>query len=63
MLGSYPIVIIDDFNIDMLDENSIQPNELQNFMDQYSMELQFLKITTIYGSHIGHIWTNTLIQQ
>jgi hypothetical protein len=28
---------------DMLDQNSTQPNELQNFMDQYSMELQFLK--------------------
>jgi hypothetical protein len=27
----------------MLDQNSTQPNELQNFMDQYSMELQFLK--------------------
>jgi hypothetical protein len=47
----------------MLDENSTQPNELQNFMNQYSMKLQFKKITTIYGSHIDHIWTNTLIQQ
>jgi hypothetical protein len=63
MLVSYPIIIIEDFNIDMIDETSTQPNELQNFMDQYSMEFQFKKITTIYGSHIDHIWTNTLIQQ
>jgi len=27
------------------------------------MELQFLKITTIYGSHINHIWTNAPTQQ
>jgi hypothetical protein len=27
----------------MFDQNSTQPNELQNFMDQYSMELQFKK--------------------
>jgi hypothetical protein len=32
-------------------------------MDQYSMELQFKEITTIYGSHIVHIWTNALTQQ
>jgi hypothetical protein len=41
MSVSYPIIIIDNINIDMLDENSTQPNELQNFMDQYSMELHF----------------------
>jgi hypothetical protein len=55
---SCPMIIIDDFNINMFDQNSTQPNELQNFMDQYSMELQFNKITTIYGSHIDQIWTN-----
>jgi len=49
------MIIIGDFNIDMFDQNLTQPNELQSFMDQYSMELQFLKITTIYGSHIDHI--------
>jgi hypothetical protein len=26
------------------------------------MELQFKKITTIYGSHIDHIWTNAPTQ-
>jgi len=63
MLVFYPIIIIDNFNIDMLDENSTQPNKLQNFIDQYSMKVQLEKITTIYESHIDHIWTNTLIQQ
>jgi hypothetical protein len=41
----------------MFDQNSTQPNELQSFMDQYSMELQFKEITTMYGSHIDQIWT------
>ncbi len=27
------------------------------------MELQFKEITTIYGSHIDHIWTNAPTQQ
>jgi hypothetical protein len=36
---SCPMIIIGDFNIDMFDQNSTQPNELQNFMEQYSMEL------------------------
>jgi hypothetical protein len=60
---SCPTIIIGNFNIDMFDQNSTQPNELQSFMDQYSMEFQFLKITTIYGSHIDHIWTNAPTQQ
>jgi hypothetical protein len=42
-------------------QNSTQPNELQNFMNQYSVKLQFEKIITIYESHIDHIWTNASI--
>jgi hypothetical protein len=56
-------IIIDDFNINMFDQNSTQPNGLKIFMKQYSMELQFLKNTTIYGSHINHIWTNPPTQE
>jgi hypothetical protein len=63
MLISCPTIIIDDFNINMLDQNSTQPNELQSFMDQYSMELQLKKITTIYESPIDHIWTSAPTQQ
>jgi hypothetical protein len=42
-----PIVIMDDFNIDILEQNSTQLNELGNFMKHYSMELQFKEIITI----------------
>jgi len=31
---SCPMIIIDDFNINIFDQNSTQPNELQSFMDQ-----------------------------
>jgi hypothetical protein len=55
---SCPTITIDYFNINMFDQNLTQPNELQKFMYQYSMELQLKKITTIYGSHINQIWTN-----
>ncbi len=53
-----PTIIMGDLNIDMLDQNSTHLNELGNFMKHYSMELQFKEITTIYGTHIDHIWTN-----
>ncbi len=57
------MIIVGDFYINMFGQNTTQPNELQSFMDQYSMELQLKKITTIYGSHIDHIWTNAPTQQ
>ncbi len=53
-----PMIIIGDFNIDMFDQNSTQTNQLQSFMDQ-----SIFKITTIYGCHIDHIWTNSPTQQ
>ncbi len=62
MLISCPTIIIDNFNINIFDQNSTRPNELQSFMDQYSMEVQFFKNTTIYGSHLDHIWTNAPTQ-
>jgi hypothetical protein len=37
---SCPMIILGDFDIDMFNQNSTQPNELQIFMDQYLMELQ-----------------------
>jgi hypothetical protein len=37
------MVIIGDFNIDMLDQNSTQPNKLQIFMDHYFMNFSFKK--------------------
>jgi hypothetical protein len=60
---SCPTIIIDNFNINMFDQNLTQPNELQSFMDQYSTKFQFKEITTIYGSHIDHIWTDAPTQQ
>jgi len=55
---SCPTIIIDNCNINMFDQNLTQPNELQSFMDQYSIKFQFKKITTIYGSHIDHLLNN-----
>jgi hypothetical protein len=41
---SCPMIIIGYFNIHMFDQNSTQPNELQSFVDQYSMEFKLKKI-------------------
>jgi proteasome lid subunit RPN8/RPN11 len=63
MPTSCPILIIGNFNIDMFDQNSTQPNELQTYLDYYSMELQKKEIATIYHSHTDHVSTNAPIQQ
>jgi hypothetical protein len=63
MPTSCPIIIIGHFNIDMFDQNSTQPNELQTYLDHYSMELREKEITTFYCSHIDHVSTNAPIQQ
>jgi hypothetical protein len=34
-----PTIITSDFNIDMFDQNSTQPNQLNIFMNQYSIEI------------------------
>jgi endonuclease/exonuclease/phosphatase family metal-dependent hydrolase len=36
-----PTIIMGDFNIDMYNQNSAQPNELKKFINYYSMELWF----------------------
>jgi hypothetical protein len=43
MPTSCSMVIIGDFNIDMLDQNSTQPNKLQFFMDHYFTKFSFKK--------------------
>jgi hypothetical protein len=46
------MIIIDNFNIDKFDQNLTQPNELQSFIDQYSMKIQLKFFITNYESHI-----------
>jgi hypothetical protein len=41
LLTCCPTVIIDDFSIDMFNQNSTQPNKVKNFMNCYSVELCF----------------------
>jgi hypothetical protein len=49
---SCPTIIIDDFNIDMLDQNSAQWDELKKFTWHIiQWNFQFLKIMTIYDTH------------
>jgi hypothetical protein len=65
MWMSCPTIIIDDFNIDMLDQNSAQWDELKKvYMTHYSMELpNFLKSWQFYDIHIDDILTNAATQQ
>ncbi len=52
---SCPLIIIGNFNIDMFDQNSTQPNELQSFMDQYSMKLQLKNYNNLWIPYWSHI--------
>ncbi len=58
-----PSMIIGVFNIDMLDQNLTQPNELNFFIDHYSMKFQLKKLEQFMVPHVDHIWINTHIQQ
>jgi hypothetical protein len=40
---SFSMVLIGDFNIDMFDQNSTQPNELQIFTNHYFMNFSLKK--------------------
>ncbi len=56
------IVIIDDFNINMLTHTS-QSTTLQNFMNIYDIKIILHKSTIIYNTQLDHTQTNAPIQQ
>jgi hypothetical protein len=62
MPSNCPIVIIGDFNINLL-INTIQSTTLQTFMKKYNFKPTFFKSITISDTQIDHIWTNAPIQQ
>ena len=51
------LLIIGDFNIDMLQE-TYSKNKLHHFMESRYLTLKTTKPTTISGSMIDHIWTS-----
>ncbi len=61
-LTNCPIVIIGDFNIEML-TNTLQWMELKKIMNKYGLQLVSFETTTIYNILIDHIWINVLLQQ
>jgi len=62
MPSNCPIVIIGDFNINLL-TNIIQLATLQTFMKKYNFKPTFFESTTISDTQIDHIWTNAPTQQ
>jgi hypothetical protein len=62
MLSHCPIVIIGDFNINILTK-IIQSSTLQAFINKYKFKLIFKENTTINDTQIDYIWTNAPIQQ
>jgi hypothetical protein len=55
-----PTIFIGDFNVDML-KNITSSKQLTYYMHQQNFALTFLKSTTIYNSHLGHIWNNAIL--
>ena len=57
-----PIVLVGDFNIDMLQNNG-STKELENYMCKYS--LRFLMNNTVHlqNALIDHVWSNVCIPQ
>jgi hypothetical protein len=59
---NYPIIIIRDFNINML-TNTIESITLQNYMNTHGFHITFIENTTPNNMQIDHIWTNAPTQQ
>jgi hypothetical protein len=56
------IVIVGDFNIDMLQNNCIT-KELENYMCKYSLRFLLDKINHVQNTLIDHVWSNVPISQ
>ncbi len=59
----YPIVVLGDFNVDVLKKQTSEVRHLFEFMTIHKMKLQFQENTTIYGSQLDHIWSNNTSEQ
>ncbi len=57
-----PLIILGNFNIDILDDNNHENNTQQSidFMNKLELKSQFKNITTKVGSQLNHIWSNVL---
>ncbi len=57
-----PLIVLGDFNIDILDESIHKNNKQQliEFMNKLKLKIQFKIITTKIGSQLDHIWSNVL---
>jgi exonuclease III len=56
------IIILGDFNIDMLQNNS-RTKELENYMCNYSLRFLLDKINHVQNTLIDHVWSNVPISQ
>jgi hypothetical protein len=55
-----PLIILGNFNIDILNDNNHENNTQQSidFMNKLELKSQFKNITTKVGSQLNHIWSN-----
>jgi hypothetical protein len=56
------IVIVGDFNIDML-QNNARTKELENYMCKYSLCFLLDKINHVQNTLIDHLWSDVPISQ
>ncbi len=62
MPQNVPMIIIEDFNVDILIE-PCQSTILRNFMNTQKFKVLFSRYTTIDKTQMNHIWTNAPRQQ
>jgi hypothetical protein len=55
-----PIIILRDFNINILDDNNHLENKLVDIMNRFKLKSQFHESTTKVESQLDHIWANVL---
>ncbi len=57
-----PLIVLRDFNIDILDDSNHENNKQQliDFMNKFEFKSQFKNITTKARSQLDHKWSNVL---
>jgi hypothetical protein len=55
-----PLIVLENFNINILDDNNHLKNKLIHYINRFKLKSQFKNITTKAKSQLNHMWINAL---
>ncbi len=55
-----PLIVLENFNINILDDNNHLKNKLIHYINRFKLKSQFKNITTKAKSQLNHMWRNAV---